>query len=294
MKIAVTTPTGNIGRALTIRLLGAGEQPILLARQPEKVREFIEQGATVQHGSLEDKEFVVEATRGVDVLFWLTPADYGSRDLRVFQNTLGDNAAAAVRTNKIPRVVDLSSVGAQLAQGTGPVVGLRDVEKKLEATGAHITHLRPGYFMENFFMTAGSMASHGAVFLPVPGSARVPFIATPDIAAVAAERILDATWTGRSVIELVGPEEISFEEAATRFGDAIGKKVSFSEATPGQTREALTAMGVHENTANLFIELYDAIGQGKFTSEASPKKGTTTLNSFAKDVFRPTFDAMTR
>lgn len=294
MKIAVTTPTGNIGRALADLLLDAGREVILLARQPDKVKPMVDRGAIVHQGSLEDRNFVIEATRGADVLFWLTPNDYGSNNLHAYQNMLGDNAVAAIKANKIARVVDVSSVGAHHATGTGPVVGLHDIEKKLEATGAHVTHLRPGYFMENFLMSAQGIASNNAVFLPLPGTARVPFIATSDIATAAADRILDESWTGHSVIELVGPEEMSFDEAATTLGEAVGKQITHVETTPEQTRDALTSMGVHENTAELFLELYAGMREGKLSPETPPKTGTTTLGAFANEVFRPTFEAMTK
>ena len=54
MKIAITTPTGKNGSALTTRLLDAAEENqleiVLLARDPEKVLEFTERGARVEKG----------------------------------------------------------------------------------------------------------------------------------------------------------------------------------------------------------------------------------------------------
>ncbi|MFQ5511428.1 MAG: NmrA family NAD(P)-binding protein [Candidatus Krumholzibacteriia bacterium] len=295
MKIAVNTPNGNIGRPLTTHLLDAGAELILLTRSPQKVAPFAERGAVVREGNLEDEGFVIEATRGADVLFWLTVGDYSVDDLRSYQNLMGRNAAAAVIANKIPRVVDLSSIGAQHKSGTGPIAGLHDVEKLLEKTGAHVTHLRPGFFMENFFAQAAPIASEGAVFLPLPGNTSLAMIATADIARHAAERLLDASWTGRSVIELVGPEEVTFENAARTIGRAIGREVRHVEVSEDQSREAIEAMGMSTGVANLMNEMHGAFAAGKVVPEGpKPVVAATTLDRFAEKVFRPGFKEMTR
>ena len=81
MRITVTAPTGNIGRALTERLLEAGTEVTLLARSPEKVGDFVERGARVVEGSLENLAAVQEATEAADALFWLTPGEFRGRGL---------------------------------------------------------------------------------------------------------------------------------------------------------------------------------------------------------------------
>jgi uncharacterized protein YbjT (DUF2867 family) len=296
MKIAVSTPTGNIGRPLTGHLLDAGAEVVLLVRNADKVKDFVERGAKVQVGNLEDADFVARATKGVDVLFWLTPPNMATDDFRGQQNQLGDVAVRAIRQNRIPRVVNLSSVGAQHADGTGPIAGLRDIEKKLDHTGAHVTHLRPTFFMENLFMMAGSMAKDGAAYFPVRGSAKMEMIATRDIAKAAAERLLDTSWTGRSVIELLGPAEQTFEGAAKTLGKVLGKDIQYVTTTFEQTRDALVGMGVRPKTADLFCEMYKAFDEGKVVPEApaQAKRTATTLDAFAAQVFRPGVEAMAR
>lgn len=296
MKVAVNTPAGNVGRVLTEHLLDAGVDAVLLTRSPEKVKQFAERGAKTHVGNLEDAGFVVGATKGVDVLFWLTPPNMAADDFRAYQNKLGDVVTGAVQENKIPRVVNLSSIGAHLSGGTGPIAGLHDIEKKLDRTGAHVTHLRAGFFMENLFMAAETIAKDNAVYMPIRGSARLAMVATRDIAKAAAERVLDRGWTGRSVIELVGPAEVTFEGAAKTLGKAIGKEVSYVTTTLGQMRQVLTGMGMPAKTADLFCEMYGAFDAGKVSPE-SPRQAraaTTTLGAFAEQVFRPGFEAMTK
>jgi uncharacterized protein YbjT (DUF2867 family) len=294
MKVAVNTPTGHIGRALTGHLLDAGADVVLLTRHPDKVNDFAERGAKVHVGNLEDGDFVARATKGVDVLFWLTPPNMAAEDFRGYQNKMGDIAARVVKENKIPRVVDLSSLGAQHESGTGAIAGLHDVEKKLEQTGAHVTHLRPTFFMENLFMTAETLVKNGAAYFPVRGSARMEMIATRDIAKAAAERILDPSWTGRSVIELLGPAEQTFEGAVKTLGKALGRDVKYVKTTFEQTKDALVAMGIPPKTADVYCEMYRAFDAGLIAPEApaKAKRTPTTLDAFAAQVFRPGVEAM--
>jgi uncharacterized protein YbjT (DUF2867 family) len=294
MKIAIIAPSGNIGRPLTARLLDAGTEVTLLARTPAKVKDFEERGARVLEGSLADQAFVTEATGGSDALFWLTPPDFASTDHRAYQKRLGENAAAAIKANSISRVVNLSSTGAQLPTGAGPVSGLHHVENLLNAVARNITHLRPGFFMENFLGQLDSIKNMGSVFMPVSGDFRTPMIATRDIAEAAAKRLLDRSWTGRTVLALHGPADLSLNEAAATLSEAIEMPVAHVKVTPVEAREALLGMGASPNVADEMVELYTSWDQGLF-KPAEHRTGETTtpttLAEFASEVLRPMLKA---
>ena len=290
MKIAITTPTGKVGGALTDRLL-EGNDVVLLARDASKLKPFADRGAAIETGSLDDEKFVTRATSGADVLFLVIPPDYSSNDYRSRQRQFGDAAVSAINTNKTPRVVMLSSVAAHLGDGFGPISGLGDVEKKLDGTDAAVTHFRPGFFMENLLMSLPSVVSDGAIYQPLPGSTALEMIAVADIADLGAQLVLDADVSGRRVVELAGPR-LSFDDAADAIGDAIGKSVSHVEVTPGQAIEALMEMGVSRNVAEQYGELDAAIADDRIAYEGSPRRGKTTFREFAEGVFRPAYLAM--
>jgi len=64
--------------------------------------------------------------------------------LRRRQNEIGEELAQAAEDAKIRRVVFLCSVNAQYASGTGPTLGLHDMEERLNAmTFPELVHLRP-------------------------------------------------------------------------------------------------------------------------------------------------------
>jgi uncharacterized protein YbjT (DUF2867 family) len=294
MKIAITTPTGHIGRGVVEALIGTGHELVLLCRDPAKVKDYTERGATAVAGSLEDAAYVARATAGVDALFWLTPPKFDAPDFRAYQRKLGDNVAAAVRKNKIRRVVHLSSFGAQHASGTGPIAGLHETEQKLNAAakevGGTVTHLRPASFFENFFMALGSIKSDGAIYMPVPGDARMAMIATRDISPVAAKALTDKAWEKVKVQELLGPREYSHDEVARIIGDAVGKPVKHVPVPPEAAQQAIQGMGASENVAKTYVEMYQAIPKGLIVPEKPRDKSSTTptrLEDFARQALGP-------
>ena len=290
MKVALATPTGHIGSKLAPGLLGAGAELVLLCRDPGKVSVLTARGAKAEAGDLADSEYVVRATRGADALFWLSPPNFITTDMYAFQKALAQNAATAVRKNGIPRVVNLSSIGAQMPSGTGPVAGLHQVENTLNETGASITHLRPGYFMENHLFSLQSIREAGSVFLPVGADVRTPMVATQDVAAVALTCLLDSSRKGQRVEGIHGPADLSFGEAASIVGEAIGRPVRHVQVSPEDAVNAFLGMGATPDVAAKYVEMYQAFGTGRLNvAEPRTQETTTptTLFEFAVASIKP-------
>jgi uncharacterized protein YbjT (DUF2867 family) len=292
MKIAVTTPTGHVGSAVVDFLLefGGDIRVVLLGRRPEKLKEFVQRGAEVAIGTQDDADYLTKATRGVDALFWATPPGYGSDDLRALQNRLARAAATAIGANGIPRVVNLSSIGAQLGSGVGPISGLHDVEVLLDQAATHITHLRPGFFFENLLWQLDSIRKWGRISLPISGERRYPMIATRDIGRVAAARLASRGWMGHFVSELHGPADLSFDEAADVLSDTLGRKIVYVRCDREEMRVAMLESALSDNTIDLMLEMYDAVEKGTLRplDPRSPRTTTpTTLAEFARDVMMP-------
>ena len=233
MKIAVTTPSGHVGSAVADVLLdfGGDIRVKLLARRPRNLDGFVQRGAELAIGSQDDGDYLVSATHDADALFWVTPPGYGSDNVRAFQNRLGIAAAFAIRTNHIPRVVNLSSIAAQLSSGVGPICGLYDVEGLLDEASENITHLRPGFFFENFLMQLDSIIKWGRISLPISGSRPFPMIAARDVGRAAAVRLADPKWAGIYIRELHGPADMSFNEATEILSQALGARFNTSAPT---------------------------------------------------------------
>lgn len=284
MTIAITTPTGNIGNSVTQQLFTTGEPLVLLTRTPEKLDESVRQAAEVRIGSLDDLNFVVQATQGVDALFWLTPYNFATDNLRQWQQQLGKGAAAAVQKNSIAHVVNLSSNGAHLPEGMGPISGLYAVEQVLNQTGANIVHLRPGFFMENYLWQLDSLRTEGKVFMPTPNDRRMAMIATQDIANVAAKWLSDRSWSGQIVQGLHGAADLSFDEAADILSQVLNKPITHAQITPEQFRQALLNQGATADVANQYSEMWQALSHQDYAPAEPRTEATTTPTTFVSFV----------
>jgi len=289
MRIAVTTPTGHIGSKLANILLDRKADVTLIARHPEKVKNLASRGAKVIAGEHSDPAIVEQAVRGADTLFWLTPAEMTSHDPLGTARRMAEAGASVIREHPDLHVVQLSSAGAFLPSGTGPIVGHYETEEKFRAAGKNIVSLRPNEFMENVFFSLPTIIGQGSIYTSVLGSVKAPFIATQDIAEIAAEFLLKPI-DGHHVIDIVGPQEISFDEWARIAGQAIGKQVRVVTVPGDKLKAAMTQSGMSPEMAALLVEMEEAYPkiQGQFKGEQK-RTGKVTFSQFAREVFVPAY-----
>lgn len=208
MRIAVTTPTGHVGRHVLAMLVRAGLRPLALARDPARLDPAVRPHVDVAVVDLGDADAVVAATAGVDALYWVQPSGTGD-DPVAGHARLGATAARAVTANGIGRTVFQSSVGAELRHGAGEIDGLARTEEQLDATGAAVLHLRCGFFTSNLRTVP---LDSGVVPVVLPVDHRMPWVAPRDVAEVAVHRLL-AGWAGRRVQAVHGPADLSWADA---------------------------------------------------------------------------------
>ncbi|KJH70623.1 NmrA family NAD(P)-binding protein [Aliterella atlantica] len=281
MAIAITTPTGNVGQQVTERLLANGADLILLVRDAEKLSDAVRQQAKVFSGSIDDSAFVIEATKGAEALFWVSPNSFNSADVSAWYEKLARSAANAVKTNNIVRVVNLSSVGAHLETGLGVISSLRTVEQQLDAVASNIIHLRPDYFMENYFHQLEPLQTQSSVFLPLAGEQRFRQIATGDIAQVAADLLLDSSWQGRSIMGLQGSANISFDEAAAILSKLLGKTITHKQISYEQFNDVMLSQGASLDVAAQYTQMWRGLSSPDF-KPAQPSSSKTMPTTFAE------------
>ena len=259
----------------------------LLGRRQHTLKPFVRRGAETAIGSQDDAEYLADALRDVDALFWVTPPGYGSDNVRGFQNRFGKVAAEAIKRSQLDRVVNLSSIGAQFESGVGPIGGLHDVEAHLDGAAANITHLRAGFFFENLLQQIERLRTEGRFSFPVSGIRRIVMLATRDIAQVAVQCLTDITWKGRQVRELRGPADLSFDDAVRILSGSLGREISYVRCEPQQMRAMIVSHGLSENMADILLEMYDAIETGRLKPEQAERANNrtwTTLADFAQET----------
>ncbi|MDH4130311.1 MAG: hypothetical protein OEV95_00730, partial [Gemmatimonadota bacterium] len=190
--------------------------------------------------------------------------------------------------------VSLSSIGADEAEGNGPIGILHRLEQRLgQVPGLAAVHLRPGYFFENFLLSIGLIHQTGANGGAWNPDLPIPMIASRDVAAVAAALLSGKAPSGQRVRELHGPRDYSHREASAILGAAIEKPdLGYTQFSPEDARQGLIGMGISAVVADSFLEMIHGFGSGRLRPR-QPRTGDTTtpttLEEFARNVFAPAF-----
>ena len=284
----ITGATGKIGKILAGELLAQGQKVKVIARSADKLKELADQGAEAIPGSIYDRNFLIEAFKGADAVFCLVMPDMFAADVLKEQKLIAENYFEAVKAAKVPNVVLLSSVGAHLRKGAGIVDGLGYMEELfLQLKGLNVLNLRPTYFMENTLGLIGTIKQMGIAGTPVNADVKFPMVATKDIGAVAAKRLLELNFTGNTTEYVLGQRDISYTEVTAIAGQSIGKpglqymQFPYEDAIKGMVASGFCGT----DAARLMVDLARAINDGTRLSDykrTTANSTPTTYEEFSK------------
>ena len=279
--ITVIGATGNNGGKISEQLLGRGEKVRVMARNADRLKKLKEQGAEVLAGSVEDTASMAKAFAGASAAFIMIPPNYSAPDFRGYQNKVSRVIADAIEKTGLDYAVNLSSVGAHLEKGTGPIAGLHDHEERLNMmSGLNVLHLRPTYFMENNLWNIPLIKNQGINGGPLHPDLRFSMIATQDIAAEAVERLLRKDFKGHTVKELLGPRDVTMKEVTAVIGKAIGKpELPYVQFPYADTEKALLGMGFSADAARLMVEMNRGFNDGVVKPSQKRSLDTSTKTS---------------
>lgn len=288
--ITVMGATGNTGRKISELLVEAGEDVRALGRSPEKLAQLRALGADTVAGDVRDADYLASTFAGADAVYTLTAFDPTLPDYHADQDRRGEAIASAVRQSGVRHVVALSSIGAELASGNGFIASLHHQEQRLRALdGINVMILRPGAFFEGFFSALETIRHEGVLVDSVAPHARLPMIATTDIAVVAAGALRERRWRGVVVRELLGPRDLTYTEVAAAIGEAIGQPaLQYVQVPDGELAAVLTDIaGFTPNFTSLLLEFNQALSQGRLHSLEGRNETNTTpteLKQFAAEL----------
>jgi len=286
--------TGNIGSVITKKLLEKGEKVRVVGRNAARLQGFVQKGAEAFVADAKDASVLTQALTGVRAAFLMVPPNVASPDYALEQDAVSDAITAAVKNSGLAYAVALSSVGGHAPTGTGPIAGLHRLEQKLSAVErAHVLSLRPAYFMENHLSAIGMIQMMGIYGGAVNPTMKIPMIATRDIGAYAAERLLNLDFNGKQTRELLGERDLSMSEATAAIGKGISRPdVRYVQFSYEQVEQTLLQMGVGQKTAPLFSEMFRGFNEGIVVNLEPRSEANTTptsIESFVKEVFVPAY-----
>lgn len=292
----ITGATGNTGSVIAENLLKAGQKVKVVGRHADKLQKLVDLGAVAAIGDLEDSQFLASAFEGATAIYAMIPPRMDVQNFRQYQNSVIDSFCYAIQKAGVEKVVVLSSIGAHLKEGTGPVTGLYDFEQKLkQIENIDVLNLRAGYFMQNLFGMVGMIKNINMMGSAMKNDIPMALVHTNDIAAVATKHLLSLTFTGQSYTYVPGAADLTMNQAATILGTAVGKPdLKFISFPAADAKAGMMGMGMPEAVADMYNELSEAFNSGIAVGDyvRTPENTTTTtLEWFAQNQFAHVYNA---
>ncbi len=283
---AIAGGTGNVGAAAATDLLNRGEKVRAVVSSATKGQGWEQRGADAAVADLGDRSGLAEALRGCTGFFAMLPSDFTVADYDAHHRRMADEIAGAVEDSGVPHVAMLSSMGAELPEGTGPIRVLHYLENRLRETGAVLSAVRPGHFQEKVVDLLGG-AREAGVYVNFGDSADVPvpMVATRDIGAVVAQALLSPP-AAHEVIDVEGPAYTE-RQVAEKLGTALGTPLRVVDIPQPGWIDALTQAGLTRHGAEVLAELYDASQRGLFQPKGDRRvQGWTGIDDTLRALVR--------
>lgn len=259
--ILVVGATGNTGSGLVPTLVAAGARVRALVHTPAKAEALRRQGAEVVVADLGKPDSLATAVAGVDRIYLCLfngPA----------QANHGRNLIAAARQSGRPHIVYHAASGSGRSRIIRHII---EVETELRASGLPWTIIRPTFYLQNTMMAIPTVASHGAIYLPMK-QGRMAMTDVRDIVDVAARLLLEGGHEGKTYT-LTTPEAFTIDEFATALGTVLGKPVKYVDVPITAARESMVGMGMDPWVVDGYMELFEGFADnwGNKTSDDTHK-----------------------
>lgn len=270
--------TGRAGGETARALIRSGARVRVFLRRQEQGAEWEKLGAEPAFGRIEDVPSLVAAMQGASGAFVIAPPPV-SGDPYERADEIGKALAAAVRQARLPRVVALSSIGAQHENGTGVIAMLHRLEQHLDGAAPSLTFLRPGYFIETWGEVAPVVVAEGLLPSFLEPSQKIPMVSTTDVGRCAAGLLLEDHHAGRRIVELAGPADWNTEDVAAAFAAVLGRQVT-PAFVPAEARAGVLAgEGVPPEVAEALLGMYEGLASNRVSHETGDaiRRGSVSL-----------------
>ena len=259
-KIMVTGATGTVGSLLIPNLTNLGADVRALVRDESKAQGLKDAGVEVVVGDLDKPDTLDAGFRGVDKIFLITAPNPN-------QVTQANNGIEAAKRNGNPFLARLSSGATRDTPGALPLIAEQhaEIDRRVKASGLPYNLLQPHFFMQNTMMSAQTVASDGAVYIPFE-EGKIGMIDARDIADVAVKVLTEDGHEGKEY-NLTGPASISFGDVAAALSMALGKQVNYVNVPLEAAREGIIGMGMSEWFGDAMVGVFQTLRRyGDFTT----------------------------
>ncbi|NMH87228.1 NAD(P)H-binding protein [Flavivirga sp. Y03] len=288
MKIVIGAAAGNIGSRIAKKVGSENHSVILLGNKLNALKNLKIHNSSSYEVDMSNAEQVVAHTKGADAFFWLVPPVLGVSSLKEWYDRIIAAGVAAIKENKISRVVAISSLGAGASDNLGTVTYVGNLEKAFKEVASNVVFLRPGYFMENFLLQKNDILENGYFSFPYAADHDIPFVSADDIGDLAAEYLMDAHWAGQWTRNVMGPSNITLKKAAEIFSKELQQEIVYKQITYDDIKNQFAQFGANDTVQKELIDLYNALGDpnGAYATPRTLEAHTpTSLVDFIRNKF---------
>ena len=259
---AVIGVSGKTGSAVAETLLQRGHGVRAVVRRREAGEAFRSRGADLALADLANQDALAAALEGVDGAYVMTPPLLEAPDpdgiKRAFIRAIRTGAEQA----GAPPLVVLSSLGAHLPAGTGPVELLHEMEQVLRDYPGNVSFLRPPYFLDNWMEAIGPAMAEGIFPSFIAPGVAIDMASTAEIGHVAAD-LLRESGNGHRVVELQSAQRYSAQDLASELGRLLGKSLEVAYPPRNAWHDILIGAGLSPAGAAQMAALIDGINDGR-------------------------------
>lgn len=280
--------TGNVGGAAAEHLLTHGKEVRALVRNREKAANWANRGVELVDGDWDDSAAIEQALNGVEGAFVMLPSNWApSPDYKEARGVIANYVAALTKAAP-PRLVALSSMGADRTSGIGMITALSLLEQGFRELTSPTAFVRAGGFFENFLY--GLQVAQGGTLSVyyTPTCRKSTMVATTDIGAEVATLLTGPAWSGQRVIEL--GSMVSPDDVAEQLGEVLNLDVKAFAVPRAGWAEAFEQFGVPKGHTRPSEEMFDAVNAGWMDLGAEDTEHVAGTTS-ARDVFKAAWNA---
>ncbi|MFF4504273.1 NAD(P)H-binding protein [Streptomyces sp. NPDC001401] len=290
--LVITTPTGQIGRQVVDGLLD-GDEPIrVIVRDPSRLPAHVRERVEVVQGSHRDLDVVMEAFSGADAVFWVVPPDPRAESVEGYYVDYTQAACQAISARGVKRVVAVSTMGSGIEKNAGHLSATVAKDRMIEDTGVGYRALQPPAFMENLLWQVEAIKNQGVFFWPQPADRVLASVATRDIAAKAAELLLDDSWGGQGGVPVVSADALTPDGMAQVVSEVLERPVLYRQVGLEAYRATALQHGASEGWAQGLIDMAVAQNAGAYDEQHRTSQPTPTgFRQWCEEVLRPAFPA---
>lgn len=243
----VTGATEKVSQAVLAELSAKAVPVRVLVDDPATLGPVSDNVQVVQ-ADASDEQSLKQALAGVEAAFLAAPLSPKMAEFHA-------RFAAAAKATGMPRIVQLSGVGADSSVCCARALRWWGQSEVGTRNFPSVTHLRPTFLMQVLLKFYTPVGQQGVIAGPFR-SCKWTFVDSRDVGTVAAAVLMDPKYAGRS-LTVTGSEELTYAEVAERLGQVLDRQVKYVDVTSNEARGRLQMAGVPPVMIEAMLELWD-------------------------------------